>query len=217
MMTKSRIRAIVFLIGAYILAQAVADVGATKMISLAGVVMPAGSLMFAVTFTLRDLIHKRLGKGWATYTIIAAAIFNVVQSAYLALMTLIPSPDFFPFGEAWGQIFAIVPSITLGSIIAELTSQLIDTEVYEVWRRRFPKAPQWTRVLISNAVSFPVDSLVFGVLAFMVFPLLLGGAAYAFRDAMAVVGGQVVWKAIITVISMPLIYSVKDKCIFDAD
>ncbi len=213
--SSSVIRAIAFLVGGYVLCQAVADVGATKMVEMWGVALPAGSLMFAFTFTLRDVLHKRLGKRWAQAAIVASVIFNLVQALYLALMARIPSPVWFANAEPWGVIFALVPSITFASILAELTSQLIDTEVYEFWRTRLARLPQWTRVVASNAVSLPVDSLVFGVLAFTVFPRLFGGDILPVSAAMQVVGGQIVWKAIVTVVSMPGIYLVKDESIVE--
>ena len=50
--------------------------------------------------------------------------------------------------------------------MAEVVSELIDTEMYEVWVRRFAQRWQWGRVLASNAVSVPVDTALFTVLAF---------------------------------------------------
>lgn len=203
--------AIVLLVGGYILCQAVADVGATKMVQIGAIELPAGSLMFAVTFTLRDLLHKRLGVAWARTAIICAALFNIVQALYLAGMAALPAPVYYQNAAAWTAIFSIVPAITVASITAEVISELVDTEVYNVWMTKFEKWPQWTRVLVSNAVSLPLDSLIFGTLAFVWLPPILGGEAYPFSVAMAMVGGQIVWKAIITVISMPGIYLVKSE------
>jgi len=193
-MKKSSIWAIVFLVGLYITCQLVADVGATKMVQVGRIVMPGGTFLFAVTFTLRDLIHKRLGADWARVSIIAAACFNVLLSLYLAAIGALPAPVFYPLGKEWGTIFAIVPAITLASIVAEMGN----------W-------PQWTRVLVSNAVSLPVDSLVFGVLAFSVLPLVTGGATTPIQGVLLLVQGQVLWKLAVTVLSLPAIYLVKEK------
>lgn len=200
----------VMLIGAYVVCQAIADVSATKMVSLGGIVLPAGSLIFAATFTLRDLVHKRLGLAWARAAIIVAAVLNIVQAVYLGWVATLQAPAFYAFAEAWGSIFAIVPAITIGSIIAEFISEMTDTEVYRWWTDNL-KAPQWTRVVVSNMVSLPIDSFVFALLAFVLLPPLFGGEALPFSAAWAIVGGQIVWKAIISVISIPLIYTIKDK------
>lgn len=209
-MTKKTINIIVLLVGLYVGCQAIADIGATKIMDIAGVTMPAGTLIFALTFTLRDLIHKRLGKEWATAAIVTAGVVNVLQAGYLAFVAKIPSAVFFSFGEAWTSIFALVPAITIGSILAEVISELVDTQVYHYWMTRFGSWPQWTRVLASNVVSLPLDSFIFGVLAFWVLPQFLGGHAMTFGQSMLAVSGQITWKAAVTVISMPLIYTVKD-------
>jgi uncharacterized integral membrane protein (TIGR00697 family) len=208
---RSTIWAIVILVGGYILAQAVADVGATKFIILGPVVLPAGSWMFAFTFTLRDLIHKRLGKEWARAVIFAAAGFNVIQAIYLQSMARLPYPDFFANGEAWSAIFLLVPSITIASITAEVVSELIDTEIYHLTIKRFTGIWQFMRVVISNGVSLPIDSFIFAMLAFVVLPPLFGAESIPFRAAWGLVVGQITWKVIITLISMPGIYFVKEK------
>ena len=207
-MKKSTIWAIVLLIGAYVICQAVADVGATKIVQLGKVTLPAGTFVFALTFTIRDLIHKRLGKEWARAAIVCAALFNVFQSGYLALAAQLPYPPFFGLGESWTAVFSIVPAITIGSIAAELVSELVDTEVYH-WARN--KAPQWMAVLWSNMISLPLDSLIFGFLGFVFLPPFFGAEALPFSVAMGIVGGQIIWKAAVTVVSMPAIYLVKEK------
>mgnify|MGYP001047338975 CR=1 FL=1 len=210
-MEKRNVWTIVALVGGYILCQAIADIGATKLVSVVGIVIPAGTFIFAITFTLRDLIHKRLGKEWARAAIICAGAFNILQALYLATMAQLPSPAYYELSAAWGQIFAIVPAITIGSIVAELISELVDTEIYHWWTRRLGHLPQWSRVLVSNAVSLPLDSLIFGTLAFVLLPPFLGGDALPFGVAMSVAGGQIIWKALVTVVSMPGIYLVKEE------
>lgn len=210
-MKKSTIWTIVALVGAYLVCQAVADVAATKMVTMWGIVLPAGSIIFAATFTIRDLIHKRLGKEWARAAIVCAGVFNVIQASYLWWMAQMAYPPFFKLGEAWTAIFAIVPAITIGSITAEIVSELVDTEVYHQWKEKFSQLPQWSAVLASNFVSLPLDSFVFGTLAFVVLPGLFGGEPLPFMVAMNLVVGQIVWKALVTVVSLPSIYLVKER------
>jgi uncharacterized integral membrane protein (TIGR00697 family) len=206
---KKTIWAIVLLVGGYIICQAVADIGATKMVEIGGIIIPAGTFIFAATFTIRDLIHKRLGKEWARAAIVCAGIFNVAQSAYLATMALLPAPVFFGLGDAWNSVFAIVPAITIGSIVAEVASELVDTEVYHLWQRL--NLPQWTSVLASNAISLPLDSAIFGVLAFSVLPPLFGAESMPVSTALVIASGQILWKGAITVVSLPTIYAVKKR------
>lgn len=211
-MSKKTVWSIVLLVGAYVVCQIIADVGATKFVEIAGVTMPAGTFVFALTFTLRDMLHKRLGKTWAQAAIVAAALFNIFLSGYLWLMAQLPAPIWFELGAGWDAIFSIVPAIALGSIGAEMVSELIDTEVYHFWQVRFSGLPQWTRVLGSNLVSIPVDSVVFSLLAFTILPLVFGGNSMPALSAITgAASGQIIYKALVTVVSLPGIYLVKDK------
>lgn len=201
---------IVGMVGLYVICQAIADVGATKLVAWGGMVFPAGTFIYALTFTVRDLLHKRLGKEWARAAIVCAGVFNILQAGYLATMARTAYPPFFTLGESWAAVFSLVPAITIGSIAAEVTSELVDTEIYHVLMTR-TRVPQWFRVLVSNGVSLPLDSLLFGVLAFVVLPPLFGAAAMPLMGAMQGVTGQILWKAAVTVVSMPAIYLVKEK------
>lgn len=209
-MKRTTVWTIVILIGAYVICQAIADVGATKFVQLGAITMPAGTFIFALTFTLRDLIHKRLGKEWARAAIVGAGLFNILQAFYLAGAAALPAPVWFAEqSAAWTTIFSIVPAITLGSIVAEIVSELVDTEVYHLTSEHH--WPQWSTVLASNAVSLPLDSLIFGLLAFVLLPPIFGGDSVPFLVALGLVAGQVLWKGVVTVVSLPLIYLVPKK------
>jgi uncharacterized integral membrane protein (TIGR00697 family) len=164
-----------------------------------------------LTFTIRDVIHKRLGKEWARAAIISAALLNILMAGYLAIVAVLPYPPFFELGEAWGAIFAIIPAITIASIVAEVVSESTDTEIYHLVKTRRESWPQWTRVLLSNAVALPLDSLVFAGLAFILLPPLFGGDSLPLAALGPIVAGQVIFKAIVTLVSMPLIYTVPDR------
>lgn len=210
-MDRKTIWAIVALVGGYILAVAVANVGATRLVEIGGVVIPGGTFMFAVTFTLRDLLHKRLGKEWAIAAIFMAGAFSLLQAVYLAGVAALPWPVFYSAAEGWNTAFALVPAITVGGIIAQIVSELVDTEVYHQYVQRFGHRHQWARVLLSNAISVPLDSLVFAVSAFVVLPHVLGGQALPLTAALALTSGQILYKYAVAMASIPGIYLVKER------
>src|SRR5690606_21102149 len=121
-MKKPAIYTLVLIIGLYVACQLIADVGATRFLDIGGVVLPGGTFVFAVTFTLRDLIHKRLGREWARAAILTAAGLNVVMALYFAVIGGLPTAGFFALGAEWTSTFALVPAIPFGSIDAEMVS-----------------------------------------------------------------------------------------------
>lgn len=202
-MSKKTVWTIVLLVGGYVCWQLIADIGATKMVRIGTVVVPGGTFIYAVTFTWRDLMHKRLGAAWARACIVWAGVFNVVMALYLAGVGGLPAPRFSPWAEAWGSIFSLVPRIALASVLAEVVSELVDTEVYQLWVDYVSARYQWARVLASNAVSLPLDSLLFVSLAF--------GGLLPLASILSLAKGQMVLKGVITLVSLPGIYLVKEN------
>ncbi|MCK7514814.1 MAG: VUT family protein [Desulfobacterales bacterium] len=68
------------LAGIYVAAQMLADIGSLKIAVVAGLAVDAGTFIYPITFTVRDLIHKRLGKSAARTTIVLAAGINLVMA-----------------------------------------------------------------------------------------------------------------------------------------
>jgi len=185
----------VALIGGYIAAQLVADVSAVKLLDVGGVVLPAGTFIFALTFTLRDLIHRRYGGVTAQRAITMAVVANIFLSLYTLLMVGLRAPVWWEGQAAFAAVFSVVPRITIASIVAEWVSETVDTFVYEVvWGWGASPA---VRVLASNAVGLVLDSILFTLIAF--------GAAGMWQ----VVTGQVIFKALVTIASVWMIGLVK--------
>ncbi len=114
------------------------DLGPLGMLS-------AGTLTFGITFTLRDIAHQSsaragLGRTPIFLMIGLAAVVNVAVAAAL---------------ETPGRFL-------IASFGAILLSETVDTEIYHRMRSR-----SWLmRVFSSNAISVPLDSIAFTVVAF---------------------------------------------------
>ncbi len=201
--SRKQIWATVVLIAGYIMFQLVADVTAAKIMTIGAISLPAGTLIFALSFTWRDMLHKRLGKEWATAAIFAAAGCNVFMMIYFVLVIRLPAAAFWSNQEAFAMTLGVVPRIAVASIVAELISQLVDTEIYHRLAPLTKGKKQWLRVLASNGVSLPVDSLVFGMLAF-------AGTMPAVA-LWGIIVGQIVFKAAVTIVSLPAIYLVQER------
>jgi uncharacterized integral membrane protein (TIGR00697 family) len=160
------LRSLLIVVAAYIAAQMMADVASLRIVTLGGWAVDAGTLVYPFTFTLRDLIHKIAGATAARVVIVTAAGINVAMAGLFWLVARMPPDPLTGPQVEFGQVLAPVWRIVFASILAEVVSELIDTEVYRVWVRRFGEARQWGRVLASNAVAIPVDSAIFVTLAF---------------------------------------------------
>lgn len=193
---------VILVSAAYIAAQMLSDVMSLKIVPFLGFSMDAGTLVYPITFTLRDLVHKVAGKRGARTIILAAGAINLVMAALFWVVSRLPyDPSVGPQPD-WDSVLSPVWRIVIASIVAEVFAELADTEIYHLWVMRFTRRFQWMRVLVSNAVSVPLDSLIFCWGAF--------GGVYAVAVVWSIFWSNVLLKGIVTLVSLPAIYIVRE-------
>lgn len=156
----------------YILATVSANYLADWFIPVGSLLVSLGTITFAATFTLRDHIHQR-GRRVVYSAIATAAVVNVVVAVVL--------------GISWRIIGA--------SFLSICVAESADTEMYQRLLHR-----SWiVRVLSSNAVSIPIDTIVFTLLAFaglpdFPVPVLLAIIAGDMTLKFLIAGAIAVWR-----------------------
>ena len=186
-----------------IMAMTVADFAAAKFLDFGWVVTPAGALLFAVVFVVRDMLHKLAGAAVVQRVILIGVVLNLLIAAFMYAMTFIPAPEFRPsvhFDAVWKMSLGIV----IGSEIATIVSQWVNTVVYQnLWERDWGS---WTRTFVSNLVSLPVDAVLFVLFAFVFIPPLLGGDAMEINKAISrIVSGSTLFKLAVILALTPLV------------
>lgn len=201
--TKSVPAMAVIVVAAYIAAQMLADVASVKIGVIAGLAVDMGTFIYPITFTLRDVVHKVLGRNNARVLIISAAVINLIMAAYLMWAASFPSDPLWGLGAEFSAVLAPVWRIVVASIAAEVVSELLDTEIYHLFVTRITRRHQWARVLVSNSVSVPVDNLIFSIGAF--------AGVLPWVSIWGIFIVNLLVKYAVTLISLPLIYIVPDK------
>jgi uncharacterized integral membrane protein (TIGR00697 family) len=192
----------IVVVSLYISAQMLADIASLKIALVAGFSVDAGTFIYPLTFTLRDLVHKRLGIAAARTVVILAAAVNLFMAGFFQFAVRLPQDPEWGLGREFEAILGPVWRIVAASIVAEVVSELIDTEVYRWWVGRMTARFQWMRVLASNSLSIPVDSLIFCWGAF-------GGVLPA-AVVWSIFSANVILKGLVTLASLPGIYLVKE-------
>jgi hypothetical protein len=197
-------------IGVYIGCQVISQVTSLKIGVVLGRAVDMGTFVYPITFTLRDLVHKTAGREAARTMILTSAAVNLFLALYLAWTVGVQSDADWGLGQAYADVLGPIWRIVVASILAMVISELIDTEVYHWWVTRVTTRHQWLRVLVSNAVSVPIDNLIFAFGAFASLPLLRHGAldTGTVWDIFVV---NLTVKFAVSVLSTPLIYLVPDR------
>jgi len=197
-------------VGAYVGAQVVANVTSVKIGSTFGRAVDMGTFVYPITFTLRDVVHKVAGRSAARTLILTCAVLNLFLAAYLGWTANVESDPSWGLGDEYEAILGPIWRIVLASLAAVVISELIDTEVYHLFVTRITRRFQWLRVLVSNAVSVPVDNLVFALGAFA--PItILGTDGLPWATVWSIFWVNLWVKGLVSVASIPLIYVSKDR------
>lgn len=195
--------AAIVVVAAYIGAQMLSDVASLKIGMVFGFAVDMGTFIYPVTFTLRDLVHRSLGRRGARVLILSAGAINLLMAAYLQWSASVAGDPSWGLAREFSAVLAPVWRIVLASIAAEVLSELADTEMYHWFVTRVTRRHAWARVLVSNSVSVPVDNLVFCLGAF--------AGALPWAVVWQVFGMNLAVKYAVTVLSIPMIYLVREE------
>lgn len=194
---------IILIISSYIACQMISNIASVKIANVLSLAVDGGTFLYPLAFTIRDMAHKTIGKKNTQKLIIVSAIINIFTPIYFYIISQIPADSSWEFNEAFQTTLSPVIRIAVASIVASTLSELVDTEIYHFFVTKITNKYQWLRVLISNAFSIPVDNFLFVSIAFFgVLPMdtLIGIFIFNFFVKYAV-----------TIISVPMIYLVKEK------
>jgi uncharacterized integral membrane protein (TIGR00697 family) len=104
-----------------------------------------------------------LGKKNSRRIVILAGAVNLLAFLLFWLVGKIPSDPAWAYEEAYRNILMPVGRIVAASIVAQIISELVDTEIFSALYRRMSDI---AAVIFSNGVALVVDSLIFSLIAF---------------------------------------------------
>lgn len=201
-MDNRRIKIIVFAAIAYISLVIFANLGSLRILSLAGLAIDGGTLLYPFTFSVRDMLHKKAGAEITRFTIWLCAGINLLLFGFIWLIGVLPAdPTVGPQSE-YAYVLAPGVRLVLASIVAMTISELLDTRIYSLVRHHWGSEKQWLRVVLSNAVSVPVDTGIFLGIAFIGrYPLTVLGAMFL---------SNIIIKYLVSIASLWGIYLIKE-------
>ncbi len=186
----------------YVSFQIFANILSTKIaiLPLLNLAVDGGTIIYPFTFTLRDFVHKTWGKKNSRQVVIIAGLLNLVMVLLFIAVAALPADPTWPYQEAFEKILLPVWRITIGSIVAQIIAELIDTEIFSMI---YKKVGDMTAVLASNGIALVVDSILFSLIAFY--------GAMPFNVVLQIIISNILIKFVITLISIPSIKLVPRK------
>lgn len=192
----------------YFALQLLANLTVQKPVQIFGtLVVPAGSLLYAITFIWVDMVNDRLGAKRATALVVGCVIFQVFSIAWFEIYLSMPYPvgfsDTRSVQEKIEYVFGGYTRIYIASIVTILIAENINIYVFNAIKRRCHTWPRFMRSFVSNSVSVPVDGALFPALAFI--------GVMNNNEVISIILSSIAYKLFVSYVSIPLLYLVRSR------
>src|SRR5438105_4181771 len=172
---------------------------ATKLITVGGVVLTAGIVIFPLSYVLGDVLTEVWGYGAVRRVIWLGFACNAVMVAAIWIGGELPPAPFGASQFAYDEMLGFAPRLLVASFIAYLAGEFANAFVLAKLKIATRGRWLWMRTIGSTIVGQALDSGVFVTLAF-------AGTVPA-GVLVQIVGGQWVFKVLYEAAATPLTYA----------
>lgn len=159
---------------AFVVALIISNIISVKLAQIGPWVMPAGVIVFPLSYIIGDVLTEVYGYRRARQVIWLGFACNLAAVAVIAVAIALPPAPFWPHQAAYQQILGFAPRLLAASFVAYLVGEFANA--YVLARLKLLTAGRWLwlRTIGSTLVGQGLDSAVFMTAAFAG---ILGGPA----------------------------------------
>lgn len=143
-----------------------ANIIAVKLILLFGFLVPAGIIVFPLSYLFGDVLTEVYGYAAARQVIWLGFLCNLLAVIAILLAGLAPAAPFWHNQSAYDAILGFTPRLLLASFIAYLVGEFVNSFVLAKLKIATKGRWLWTRTISSTLVGEGLDTLIFVSIAF---------------------------------------------------
>lgn len=144
-----------------------ANIIAVKIISLFGFFVPAGIIIFPISYILGDILTEVYGYENTKKIIWLGFFANLMMVIAIIIAQSLPSAPFWSNQKAFVDILGFAPRLLLASFTAFLIGSFANSFVMSKMKLITKGNMLWTRTIGSTIVGEGLDSLIFISIAFI--------------------------------------------------
>ena len=155
----------------------ISNVIAVKLVMVQGLVLPAGIVVFPLSYLLADVLTEVYGYRAARRVIWLGFFCNLLAVIAIWVGGLLPAAPFWDGTSAYERILGATPRILAASFAAYLVGEFANTMIMSRLKLAMAGRHLWARAIASTLIGQGLDSAIFITIAFwglMPFPILLG-------------------------------------------
>ncbi|HEY3066156.1 MAG TPA: queuosine precursor transporter [Methylomirabilota bacterium] len=177
-----------------------ANVIAAKLVVVGGLVVPAGIVIFPLSYVIGDVLTEVWGYAVARRIIWLGFACNAVMVLAIWVGGELQPAPFWPGQAAYAEVLGSTPRILAASFLAYLAGEFANSFVLAKMKLATGGRWLWTRTIGSTVVGEGLDSAVFITLAF--------GGSLPWTVVAGMIGAQWAVKVLYEAAATPLTYTV---------
>lgn len=142
----------------------IANIMSCRIIAPMGISMDAGTILFPLTFIVRDMIHRNYGRKAANRAVIVGVLSGLFASLMFYITSTLPADMSVGAQTEFGLVLLPSILIVIGSAIGMLISEYLDGHIYE---RLYKGKHPYKAAIGSNTISIPIDTAIVSAIAFL--------------------------------------------------
>ncbi len=174
--------------------------------------MTAGVILWPFVFIMTDIINEYFGKEGVRKLSYLTVIMLIYSFVMVRVAMGLNGADFWigsgskkgiaDMSTAYNSVFGAGLMIIIGSLVAFLVGQMVDAFIFTKIKDKTNNKFIWLRATGSTVVSQFIDSYVVLIIAFYI------GGIFSFKQVMAIGTINYIYKLIMSVVLLPLLYFV---------
>jgi len=167
MMKENKLSSIFFIIGAFfVTCLLLSNIIAGKIITIWHWAVPAGVVIFPITYLFGDVLTEVYGFKKTRLVIWTGFAMNFFMVLVFWLVIALRYPSFWTEQDSYKAVLGMTPRIVLASLVAYLFGEFINSTVLSIMKKKTKGRWLWTRTIGSTIVGQGIDSLIFISIAF---------------------------------------------------
>lgn len=150
----------------FIVSLLAANIVAVKLVQIGSFVIPAGTIIFPISYIVNDVLTEVYGLNAARRAIWLGFFANLFFVLVIYVAQILPSAPFWDGQQAYERILGFAPRLLLASFIAYLAGSFMNALVMTKMKTLTKERWLWSRTIGSTVIGEGIDSFTFMIIAF---------------------------------------------------
>ena len=157
----------VLVVAVFVTCLITANITAVKLVAVSGWLVPAGIIIFPISYICGDVLTEVYGYRQTRWVIWLGFLCNLLTVAAIWVGQILPAAPFWDGQTAYERILGYTPRLLVASFLAYLVGEFANAFVLAKLKIATQGRSLWLRTIGSTLVGQGLDSLVFVTLAFL--------------------------------------------------